>query len=216
MTTARSKSLLDNTLEDAKKKLAKIMFAYERMPKVIRATVGLKRDNTEQIQFTNGSSISVGTTFRGDTPQFLYVSEYGKTASDSPDRAREIRTGSFNAVAKGGKLAVESTAHGTGGEFYDLIERAKKHQEAGLELTPLDFKLHFFAWWMDPKYSLPSNTVMIRQRIRKYARRYQPPPTLRVPSNNRDGPLTAESHDREQFAFSEPNDRKRLVRAWRR
>ena len=50
MTTARSKSLLDNTLEDAKKKLAKIMFAYERMPKVIRATVGLKRDNTEQIQ----------------------------------------------------------------------------------------------------------------------------------------------------------------------
>ena len=50
MTTARSKSLLDNTLEDAKKKLAKIMFAYERMPKVIRATVGLKRYGVPQLQ----------------------------------------------------------------------------------------------------------------------------------------------------------------------
>jgi len=178
------------------------MFAYERMPKIIRDTVRLKRDNTEMMEFTNGSRISVGTTFRGHTPQFLHVSEYGKTAADSPDRAREIRTGAFNPVAKRGKLAVESTLHGTGGEFYDLIERAKKHQESGLELTPLDFKLHFFAWWMDPEYSLPSNTVMIRQRIRKYARRYQPPPTLRVPSNDRDGPLTAESHDRERRAFS--------------
>jgi hypothetical protein len=148
MTTARSKSLLDNTLEDAKKKLAKIKFAYERMPKVVRDTVRIKRDNTERIEFTNGSSISVGTTFRGDTPQFLHISEYGKIAADSPERAREIRTGAFNAVAKSGKIAVESTAHGTGGEFYDLVQRAEATQKTGLELTPLDFKLHFFAWWM--------------------------------------------------------------------
>jgi hypothetical protein len=65
----------------------------------------------------------------------MHVSEYGKTAADKPERAREIRTGAPNAVAKGGKLAVESTAHGTNGEFYDLMhcsqERWRTHHADG-------------------------------------------------------------------------------------
>lgn len=161
-------AIIDATLGDAKKKLAKVKFAYDRMPKTVRAMVWLKNANTEEIKFSNGSEISIGTSFRGDTPQVGHVSEYGKISSDAPDTAKGIRTGLFNAVAKSGKLYVESTAHGVGGEFYDLVERAKAKLASGQEATPLDFKLHFFAWWMDPEYRLPVNQVIVTQERKDY------------------------------------------------
>ena len=135
--------------EGAKKKLAKIKFAYDRLPHTIRKTVRLLNANTEELKFSNGSNVSVGTGYRGDTPQILLVSEYGKISVDRPDVAKEIRNGAFPAVGKNGKIFVEATAHGTSGEFYDLVERAKAAEKTGLPLTQLDFKLHFFAWWMD-------------------------------------------------------------------
>jgi hypothetical protein len=119
------------------------------LPKIVRALVPLRNSNTEEIRFSNGSEVSIGTTFRGETPQILHVSEYGKTSMESPDRAREIRTGGFNAVAKTGKIFVESTAHGTGGEFHEIVQCAQFVEKAGLERSTLDFKLHFFPWWMD-------------------------------------------------------------------
>jgi hypothetical protein len=161
-------AIIDATLSDAKKKLAKIKFAYERLPRVIRKTVPLLKDNTEHIKFANGSEISVGTSYRGDTPQILHVSEYGKISVDRPDVAKEIRNGAFNAVGKHGKIYVEATAHGTSGEYYDLIERAKAKKASGQPLTPLDFKLHFYGWWMDPEYRLPANSVLVTAELHLY------------------------------------------------
>jgi hypothetical protein len=142
-------AIIDSTLDNAKKKLAKIKFAYDRLPHTIRRTVRLLNANTEELKFSNGSNVSVGTGYRGDTPQILLVSEYGKISVDRPDVAKEIKNGAIPAVGKNGKIFVEATAHGTSGEFYDLIERAKAAEKTGLPLTQLDFKLHFFAWWMD-------------------------------------------------------------------
>ena len=161
-------AVIDDTLGNAKKKLAKIKFAYERLPRVIRKTVTLTKDNTEEMKFSNGSEISVGTSYRGDTPQILHVSEYGKISINRPDVAKEIKNGAFNAVGKNGKIYVESTAHGTQGEFYDLVDRAKAKKAAGTPLTQLDFKLHFYAWWMDPDYRLPANSVLITPDLHLY------------------------------------------------
>jgi len=161
-------AIIDATLGDAKKKLAKIKFAYDRLPATVRLTVKLKKDNTEEMKFSNGSEISIGTSFRGDTPQILHVSEYGKISADSPDTAKNIRTGAFNAVGKNGKIFVESTAHGVGGEFYDGVQRASAFAKSGLEATTLDFKLHFFAWWMDPDYRVPSHLVLITAQMQAY------------------------------------------------
>lgn len=160
--------IIDSKLDDAKKKLAKIKFAYDRLPAAIRQSVRLETDNTEKIVFSNGSQISVGTSYRGDTPQILHVSEYGMISSESPEVAKKIRTGAFNAVGLNGKIYVESTAHGVGGEFYDLVQRAEKAQKAGGELTQLDFKMHFFGWHLDPKYRLQNNLVTIPQELVKY------------------------------------------------
>jgi hypothetical protein len=161
-------AIIDATLGDAKKKLAKIKFAYDRLPYTVQQTVKLKNANTEEMKFSNGSEISIGTSFRGDTPQILHVSEFGKISTNSPETAKGIRTGAFNAVGKHGKVYVESTAHGVGGEFYDGVQRASATALSGLELTTLDFKLHFFAWWMDPEYRLDPNLVLVPAELLVY------------------------------------------------
>jgi hypothetical protein len=163
-----SAGIIDYTLDDAKLKLKKIKVAYEGLPARIRQTVTLLKDNEEEIWFSNGSSVSVGTSHRGGTLQYLHISEFGKTAAEKPDVAREIITGALNTLAAGCQVKVESTAHGTSGAFYDLVQRAEKLQKEGKQLTALDFKLHFFAWWMDPKYRLPAGTVTISQHLKEY------------------------------------------------
>jgi hypothetical protein len=161
-------AIIDATLGDAKKKLAKIKFAYDRLPYAVKSSVGLKNANTEEIKFTNGSEITIGTSFRGDTPQVLHVSEYGKIALNSPETANAIKTGAFNAVAKSGKVYVESTAHGAQGEFYEMVERAKAAALSAKELATLEFKLHFFAWWMDPGYRLPPHQITLTTQLIDY------------------------------------------------
>lgn len=161
-------AIIDYKLGDAKKKLAKIKFAYDRLPLKIRQTLILEKDNEEELHFSNGSKISVGTTYRGDTPHILHISEYGKISADAPEVAKAIKTGAFNAIGMNGKIYVESTAHGVGGEFYDLVQRADKAMKSGLPLTQKDFKLHFFAWWMDPDYVLPNNLVTFTQEMIEY------------------------------------------------
>lgn len=161
-------AIIDYKLPDAEKKLEKIKFAYERLPEFIRAGVRMIKNNDAEVTFTNGSKITVGTSFRGDNPQVLHVSEYGKISTDNPKAATEIKTGAIQAIGMNGKIDIESTAHGVGGEFYDLVQRAEKRQQEGRELTRLDFKLHFYGWHIDPKYRLDPNLVIVPKEVREY------------------------------------------------
>ena len=146
-------AIIDATLGDAKKKLAKIKFAYDRLPITVRKLVRTTTANTEAMKFSNGSEITIGTTFRGDTPQILHVSEYGKISAESPETAKGIRTGAFNAVAKTGKIFVESTAHGFKSPFLNQAEIVNSRNHTAMEFkeqrddvrippTPLGFLLH--------------------------------------------------------------------------
>jgi hypothetical protein len=158
--------IIDNTLDDAAKKLDIIKFAYDRLPDKIRAAIPLSKRNTESLEFANGSTIEIGTSARGGTFQFLHISEFGRTSVDSPDVAREIKIGAIPAVHAGNVLAIESTAHGTAGEFHDMVQRAAAMQKEGRPLTDLDFKLHFFGWWVKPEYRLPNHLVHITQELK--------------------------------------------------
>lgn len=161
-------AIIDYKLPDAEKKLDKIRFAYEKLPTDIRREVRTIKDNDAEMTFTNGSSVTVGTSFRGDTPQVLHVSEYGKISTDNPKAATEIKTGAIQAIGMNGKIDVESTAHGVGGEFYELVQRAQKKRQEGTPLTRLDFKLHFFGWHVDPDYRLQPNLVIIPKEVHEY------------------------------------------------
>lgn len=132
----------------------KIKFAYERLPSGLRSAVETVKDSVHGYEFSNGSTIQVGTSMRGLTKQYLLVTELGKIAASDPAKATEIKTGSFNTVHAGQFLFVESTAKGRDGLFYDLVNNAREDQEKGRKLTELGFKFHFYPWFLDARYEL--------------------------------------------------------------
>jgi len=160
--------IIDWTLDDANAKLEKAQFAYDNLPDFLKAAKPLRKKNTEEMQWENGSGLSVGTSYRGGTLQYLHVSEFGKIAAKFPEKAREIKTGAFGTVHKGQFIFVESTAEGNGGAFYDMVQTAEKAQQQGMPLTELDFRLHFFPWWKHPGYRLDPASVLIDTELAAY------------------------------------------------
>lgn len=132
----------------------KIRFAYDNLPDEFKELVPATQDSTRSMRFGNGSSIRVGTSLRSGTFQRLHVSEYGKLCAKFPDKAREVKSGALNTVHVGQKIRIESTAEGHSGHFYDLCKEAQDAALQGRELTALDFKFHFYPWYLDDKYKL--------------------------------------------------------------
>lgn len=151
--------IIDYALPEAKKKLGKIKFAYERLPDWLKSEIIPTRWGAEEIEFSNGSGIVVGTSHRGDTLQKLHISEYGKISARYPEKAREIKTGALNAVETGQQVFVESTAEGKTGEFYDFIETARKLLDSGKKLARIEPKFFFYPWWKNAEYTSPDAEI---------------------------------------------------------
>lgn len=135
----------------------KVKYAYDRLPRWLRNKITATTDTARKLEFSNGSSIQVGTSLRGGTFQVLHISEYGKIAARYPDKAREIKTGALNTVHVGQRIFVESTAEGQGGEFYELVKRAQDLENLGRELSPMDPKFHFYNWMWGDGYSIDAD-----------------------------------------------------------
>jgi hypothetical protein len=160
--------LIDATLTDATKKLDKVRFAYERLPREIRQIRRLLSDNATSLEWSNGSRIDVGTSHRGGTLQILHVSEMGKIAATAPQRSKEIRTGAFGTVHKGALVFVESTAEGAAGDFFDLVQDAEATQKQGRQLADQEFKLIFLPWWEHETYNEEPAAVVISKEMGEY------------------------------------------------
>lgn len=139
----------------------KVRFAYDNLPKWLRETLDATSESARKLEFSNGSSIVVGTSLRGGTFQKLHVSEYGKIAARYPEKAREIKTGALNTVHIGQQIFIESTAEGASGEFYELCQRALRLRLEGVRLTALDPKIHFYSWMLHPSYTLPNDIDVV-------------------------------------------------------
>lgn len=160
--------IIAHNLDDVSKIFRrKIQFPYENLPEEIRNTVWPTTDSKTEMTFSNGSTISVGVSFRSGTCQYLHISEYGKICAKFPDKAEEIRTGALEAVAVGQMVFIESTAEGRGGDFAEQVKIARKHQDEGTPLTEMDYRLHFFPWFMDPTYHL-DEYVLITTEWQQY------------------------------------------------
>lgn len=148
---------------------SKIKFAFDNLPEALRAELAPTQDSVRSLTFSNGSRIVVGTSLRSGTFQMLHVSEYGKIAAAYPARAREVKTGTFEAVPRGGLIFVESTAEGNEGEFYDLVQESRKLADAGRDaLDPLQFKFHFFSWHEQREYVADPKSAVISARLQTY------------------------------------------------
>lgn len=140
----------------------KIRFAYQSISesqKDLLSELGydLPRPVTDKnngYTFDNGSSIKVSTGYRGGTLQSLHISEFGKICKAYPEKAKEIVTGAFEAVAVGNVITIESTAEGREGYFYEYCQEAERKHKLSETLTKLDFKFHFFPWYLNAGYTL--------------------------------------------------------------
>lgn len=141
----------------------KIRFAYDSLPQDFKDMVPATQDSTRSMRFGNGSSIRVGTSLRSGTFQRLHISEYGKLCAKFPDKAREVKSGALNTVHVGQKVRIESTAEGQSGHFYELCKAAQNRALQDKEMTPLDFKFHFFSWFEDGKYQLANRVGETRE-----------------------------------------------------
>lgn len=162
-------AIIAHRMDDAKVIFRdKIKFPYENLPDVIRENRPVVLDSADTLTFSNNSSIRVSVSARSGTLQYLHISEMGKICAQFPDKAREIVTGALPAVAAGQFVAIESTAEGQEGAFYEMTQRSRLKQASGQKLTDLDYKFHFFPWWQDAGYTLPNEYVSIGEDDERY------------------------------------------------
>lgn len=175
--------IVDKTDRDACRKLGKIQFAYDHLddpedPVIaplgarIKELVRVDRRNDHELSLSNDSKIWCGTSLRGGTVQFLHISELGPIAYNSPKRSEEIRTGALNTVHAGAKVAIESTHEGgRTGLNYEMIETARA-AGAGDDLTQMDWRFHFYPWYLDPKNAqpVPASGYVLTEDLSRYFR----------------------------------------------
>lgn len=145
----------------------KIEFAYERLPQFIRDMVRITTDNVQQKVFSNGSAISVSTSARGTTLNWLHVSEFGIICYKSPGKAEEIVTGALPA-AEQGIIFIESTAKGRDGSYFKMVMAAKANAEMGKKLSKKEYRLHFASWWDADEYEIDPEDVVISREDHDY------------------------------------------------
>ena len=147
---------------DKLSKRAELM--WNEFPEDIKAlfNLGLTSNNQKGMTFSNGSILKIGN-FRGDTLQSLHVSELGKIAKKYPEKAKELKTGAFQAVSVNNKITIESTAEGRSGLFYEMWNKAEALQLQGKDLSPLEFQAIFLSWVEDLDCRLDHETDISKE-----------------------------------------------------
>ena len=147
--------IIAHTLDDAKNIFVdKLKFAFDSLHPAIRQLFRTVGDSAKELSFSHGSVIRVGTSLRSSTLQYLHISEMGKICAKFPEKAREIVTGALNTVHHGQFIAIESTAEGREGAYYEMCQEAFRKKAKGSSFGEMDFHPFFFPWWKHPTYSL--------------------------------------------------------------
>lgn len=154
----KSIGLMSQGKKESQMLFTRISTALEGLDPEIVELLGIKvvKDNSEQISFTNDSVMYIATSFRSGTLQGLHISEMGKISAKYPEKARETKAGSMQAIGQGLPVIVESTAEGRKNEFYNMWHTAVGYKG---NLTAFDFKPVFLSWVDDPDCNLSVEQV---------------------------------------------------------
>ncbi len=152
-----SSGLMAQGSDEAETLLLRTKVLWDELPMPIKnfLAIDIKKNNTREFSFTNGSSIFVRTSFRSTTLQRLHISEFGKIANKYPERARETKAGTLQAIAPGNTAVIESTAEGDN-IYKQMWDDALAY--AG-ELTEKDFLPVFLSWLDDPDCTLKRHQI---------------------------------------------------------
>ncbi len=141
--------MLAQGLEEASTLLERVKIAWDNLNPAVKEFLGIKivKDNSKEYSFSNGSTIFIRTSFRSATLQRLHVSEMGKIAAKDPQKARELVSGTMQAIKAGNPVVIESTAEGRKNQFHKMWYSASDFVgQRGLK----DFKPLFLSWVDDP------------------------------------------------------------------
>ena len=145
-----SLGLMAQGTDEASTLLERTKFLWDTLDPDIKAyaNVGLKKDNTKEYSFTNGSTMFIRVSFRSTTLQRLHISEFGKIANKYPKRAKETKTGTLQALGKGNTGVIESTAEGRNA-FKDMWDDSLATLHS-MQMTDKNFYPMFLSWLDDP------------------------------------------------------------------
>lgn len=161
----KTAGIIDLTDEDAKRKLARVKFAYDHLDDpddpvtaalggIVKKWAPLTKRNEHELGWANESKFWASTTLRGGTITFLWVTEFGPIASQFPDKAAKIKSGALNTIHQEAFACIESTYKGGRfGAFYELIRLA---QRSPRNLDVMQWRHHFFGWQDEPTYQRPA------------------------------------------------------------
>lgn len=128
----------------------KIKFAWDNFNESLKKSYELDADRANKLKFNWGdgskSSITVRTRGRSGTFNRLHISEFAKICAEDPKGAKEIISGTIQAVPLSGRVDIESTAEDDVGEFYTMFMEAWNR---GKVKTPVDFTAFFYNWTYD-------------------------------------------------------------------
>lgn len=137
-------------VDEASTLLERSKFLWDQLDPAVKNFVGvsLEKDNAKEFSFSNGSQIIIRVSFRSTTLQRLHVSEMGKIANATPIRAKEVKTGTLQALARGNTGIIESTAEGMN-MFKEMWDAAEVALHSGT-MSAKDFWPVFLPWVEDP------------------------------------------------------------------
>ncbi len=159
--------LMAQGTDEAMTLLERSKFLWEHLDSSIKETLNikLKKDNTKELSFSNKSTVFIRVSFRSTTLQRLHISEFGKIANANPQRAKETKSGTLQALGRGNTGAVESTAEGR--NLFNVMWDASVLAESLGPLSEKDFKPIFLPWLEDPDCVEP-----VDQNIDEVAAKY--------------------------------------------
>ena len=133
----------------------KIGFTWENFPLPLKNLYQVESDRANKLKFNFGdgtfSSITVKTFGRSGTYQRLHISEFARICRESPQKAKEIISGTIPSVPLHGRIDIESTAEGEIGAYHDMFWEAWNRGEP---TAPTEYKAHFYNWtWDDDEIS---------------------------------------------------------------
>lgn len=104
-------------------------------------------DNQREMTFKNGSSYAVGTAGRATVGRGRTVQYFHSSETAFYDKATDITTGMFQAVARtpGTEFIIESTANGPGNFFYNMYHQSLEGNG--------DFQAIFIPWYWQDEYT---------------------------------------------------------------
>jgi hypothetical protein len=164
--------IVDQTVNDAEKKLEMVKFAFDNLPYDIRDAYTVVKRNGGELRLKMGlhepeSTVYGGTNSRGGTHQFLWISEWGPIQFKDAKRSDDIADGALPS-AKEGIVVVETTWMGgkTGRLFTEIVEPGLNVSDE--HRTKDDYSIKFFGWHGDESYILVGDYSQMPEKILNY------------------------------------------------